>query len=86
MVNLKTVTGLAQSVASLSRAIGPALATSIFAFSIDRNILSGRLVWLILIIISSINFGTSYLLHDEGAVWRNETKNSTEEESVEDST
>ncbi|KAH7337118.1 major facilitator superfamily domain-containing protein [Rhizoctonia solani] len=46
--SLGTVNGLAQMVASASRAIGPATATSLFAFSVKNNALGGNLVWLVL--------------------------------------
>jgi hypothetical protein len=63
---------MAQSVASLMRAIGPAAATSLFAFSIQRNLLAGRLAWLILFLIALLNWAASFLLTDEGALWRKE--------------
>ncbi|CAE6365194.1 unnamed protein product [Rhizoctonia solani] len=46
--SLGTVNGLAQMVASASRAIGPASATSLFAFSIKHNVLGGNLIWIVL--------------------------------------
>ncbi|CAE6426810.1 unnamed protein product [Rhizoctonia solani] len=46
--SLGTVNGLAQMVASASRAVGPASATSLFAFSVKNNIMGGNLIWLVL--------------------------------------
>ena len=63
------IAGLAQSVASLTRAVGPAMASSLFAFSIEHDILGGKLVWLVLFMLSLLNFGTSFLLRD-GVAWR----------------
>ncbi|CAE6460588.1 putative membrane protein YCR023C [Rhizoctonia solani AG-1 IB] len=45
---LGTVNGLAQMVASASRAVGPAIATSLFALSVKNGVLGGNLVWLVL--------------------------------------
>lgn len=50
--SLGTVNGLAQMVASASRAVGPAFATSLFALSIERNILGGNLIWLVLTLVA----------------------------------
>ncbi|CAE6364898.1 unnamed protein product [Rhizoctonia solani] len=46
--SLGAVNGLAQMVASASRALGPAGATSLFAISVQRNLLGGSLVWFVL--------------------------------------
>ena len=67
--SLGAVNGLAQSIASGFRAIGPIAATSIFAVSIEHNILHGWLVWFVLAILA-IGTSTSALrLHDRVA-WR----------------
>lgn len=50
--SLGTVNGLAQMVASASRAIGPAMVTSLFAFSVNNNALGGNLVWLVLALVA----------------------------------
>ncbi|KAG8730174.1 hypothetical protein FRC12_020432 [Ceratobasidium sp. 428] len=49
---LGTVNGLAQMVASASRAVGPAVATSLFAYSIKNNVLGGNLVWVVLVLLA----------------------------------
>ncbi|KAH7335700.1 major facilitator superfamily domain-containing protein [Rhizoctonia solani] len=46
--SLGAVNGLAQMVASASRALGPAAATSLFAISVQKNLLGGNLVWFVL--------------------------------------
>ncbi|CAE6444371.1 unnamed protein product [Rhizoctonia solani] len=46
--SLGTVNGLAQMVASASRALGPAAATSLFAISVQKNLLGGSLIWFVL--------------------------------------
>ncbi|KAF8501883.1 member of major facilitator superfamily multidrug-resistance, DHA1 sub-family [Hysterangium stoloniferum] len=45
---LGATTGLVQSTTSIIRAIGPAGATSLFAFSIEHNILGGNFIYLVL--------------------------------------
>ncbi|KAJ7728465.1 major facilitator superfamily domain-containing protein [Mycena metata] len=47
-----TVNGLAQTVVSAAKAFGPALATSLFSLSVEKNLLNGYAVYAILIGIS----------------------------------
>lgn len=49
---LGAVNGVAQFVASVTRAIGPAASTSLFATSLERNWLGGYAVYLILVVFS----------------------------------
>lgn len=42
---LGTVNGLAQMVSSGMRAIGPAIATTLFALTMTKNLLGGQLIW-----------------------------------------
>ncbi|KAJ8595484.1 MFS general substrate transporter [Rhizopogon salebrosus TDB-379] len=51
---LGAINGLGQTTASVARAIGPALATSLFAFSKEHNLLYGNAVFLILIILGGL--------------------------------
>ena len=44
---LGAMNGLAQTVASIQRAIGPAAAGSLFAFSVTNNILGGNFVYFV---------------------------------------
>ncbi|KAF8668081.1 mfs general substrate transporter [Rhizoctonia solani] len=46
--SLGVVNGLAQMVASASRALGPAAATTLFAISVQKDLLGGSLVWFVL--------------------------------------
>jgi hypothetical protein len=46
--SLGALNGLAQSVASVQRAVGPAAAGSLFAFSVTNNILGGNFVYIVL--------------------------------------
>jgi hypothetical protein len=49
---LGAVNGLSQTTASTVRAIGPALATSMFAYSVEHNLLGGYAVYLVMIAIT----------------------------------
>ncbi|KAG1772457.1 major facilitator superfamily domain-containing protein [Suillus occidentalis] len=51
---LGVVNGLSQSSGSVARALGPALTTSLFAFSKQHNILNGNAVYVVLIILSGV--------------------------------
>ncbi|KAG1858802.1 major facilitator superfamily domain-containing protein [Suillus subalutaceus] len=48
---LGAIHGLGQTSASMARAVGPALATSLFAVSKERNLLAGNAVYVVLIIL-----------------------------------
>ena len=61
---LGTTNGLAQSLASLSRAIAPASASVIFAVSVDKGVAGGYLIWIVLVALSLAAIGTSWLLDD----------------------
>nr|GAT52472.1 major facilitator superfamily multidrug-resistance DHA1 sub-family [Mycena chlorophos] len=47
-----TVNGLAQTTVSLSRALGPALVTSLFSFSLQMELLGGYFVYLVFLLLS----------------------------------
>jgi hypothetical protein len=47
--SLGAINGLAQTVASIQRAIGPALADWLFAFSLMNNILGGKFIYIVLL-------------------------------------
>ena len=49
---LGAINGLGQTTASIARAVGPALATSLFAFSKEHNVLDGNAIYVILIILA----------------------------------
>ncbi|KAF8521891.1 MFS general substrate transporter [Hysterangium stoloniferum] len=59
---LGATTGLAQTATSIMRAIGPGGATSLFAWSIERNILGGNFVYLVLCGLSVGSFTASTFL------------------------
>ncbi|KAJ7486878.1 major facilitator superfamily domain-containing protein [Mycena latifolia] len=49
-----TVNGLAQTAVSSAKAIGPALATSLFSLSVEQNLLGGYAVYAVLLSVSSL--------------------------------
>ncbi|KAG1881974.1 major facilitator superfamily domain-containing protein [Suillus tomentosus] len=51
---LGVVNGLSQTFGAIARAIGPALTTSLFAFSKKHNILNGNAAYVVLIILSGV--------------------------------
>ena len=57
--------GVAQSVTSLARAFGPAVASSLFAISIERNLAGGNMVYLVLSGFTCLTIWTSHSLPDE---------------------
>ncbi|KAJ8586694.1 MFS general substrate transporter [Rhizopogon salebrosus TDB-379] len=62
---LGAVNGLAQTTASMARAVGPALTTSLFAVSKEHNILNGNAVYLVLIILAGVLMWLGSQLPDE---------------------
>lgn len=47
--SLGSTNGLAQTVSSIQHTVGPALADSLFAFSIQSNVLGGNFVYVVLL-------------------------------------
>lgn len=62
---LGAINGLGQTSASVARAIGPALATSLFAFSKEHNLLNGDAVFFILIVLTGVLGWLASQLPDE---------------------
>ncbi|KAF8218231.1 major facilitator superfamily domain-containing protein [Mycena galopus ATCC 62051] len=60
--SLGATNGIAQTCISIMRAIGPVASTSLFSFSLQRNLLGGWLVYVVMIFISALALlGTTYL-------------------------
>ncbi|KAG1884875.1 major facilitator superfamily domain-containing protein [Suillus subluteus] len=51
---LGAINGFGQTSASMARAVGPALATSLFAVSKERNLLAGNAVYIVLIMLAGV--------------------------------
>jgi len=58
--SLGSVNGLAQMVTTSMRAVGPGLASSIFALSLQKGYLGGQLIWVYLFGIGLAAAGTSF--------------------------
>lgn len=71
--SLGTTNGLGQQLASIVRAIGPALFTSLFAVSLERNWLGGYIVYLILGVASVLALHVCNLLPPD--LWPDEDEN-----------
>ncbi|PFH51081.1 hypothetical protein AMATHDRAFT_191973 [Amanita thiersii Skay4041] len=59
--------GLSQTTVSIFRAIGPALATSMFSFSVEKNLLGGNAVYIVLFVSSCLAMPLAMLLPEQ--VW-----------------
>ncbi|KAI9443947.1 MFS general substrate transporter [Lactarius indigo] len=55
--SLGATNGVAQTVVSVQRMIGPAAAASLFAYSLENNILGGNLVYVVLLALVWVGFG-----------------------------
>ena len=65
--SLGATNGLAQTTASVVRAIGPAMATSLFSFSVEHQLLGGYAVYAILFVMACFGVLLALRLPDE--VW-----------------
>lgn len=65
--SLGATNGLSQTTVSIARAIGPALSTSLFSWSVEKNILGGYGVYVILIFVSFFSLALASRLPAE--VW-----------------
>ncbi|KAH8985105.1 MFS general substrate transporter [Lactarius akahatsu] len=63
--SLGATNGIAQTVVSVQRTVGPAAATSLFAFSLDHNILGGNFAYVVLLAIVCVGVGIAVQLPDE---------------------
>ena len=63
--SLGAVNGLAQTATSVMRMLGPASTTSFFAFCVEKNLLGGNLIYLVLILLTIVGFAAAQLLPDE---------------------
>ncbi|KAF8886145.1 major facilitator superfamily domain-containing protein [Infundibulicybe gibba] len=63
--SLGATNGLAQTSVSLARALGPAMSTSLFALSVEKNLLGGYAVYAILLAISCVAIRLAVRLPEE---------------------
>ncbi len=60
--SLGATNGLAQTMVSIQRAVGPAAAASLFAFSLSYNILGGNFVYAVLLALVCVGLGVAMQL------------------------
>ncbi|KAF8886137.1 major facilitator superfamily domain-containing protein [Infundibulicybe gibba] len=63
--SLGATNGLAQTSVSLAQAVGPAISTSLFALSVEKNLLGGYAVYVILLVISCLAIPLAVRLPEE---------------------
>ncbi|OCF34815.1 hypothetical protein I317_04014 [Kwoniella heveanensis CBS 569] len=63
--SLGAINGLSQAVSSLMRAIGPGSASALFALSVNRQLIHGHLIWVVLVGLSVISMGTAMILKSD---------------------
>lgn len=60
--SLGVTNGIAQTVVSIQRTIGPAAAASLFAFSLDNNILGGNFAYVVFLVAVWVGLGLAVQL------------------------
>ncbi|KAI6157450.1 MFS general substrate transporter [Pisolithus tinctorius] len=72
--SLGALNGLAQTTASIVRAIGPASATSMFAYSLQHELLGGYAVYVAMIAITIVTMKLASALPEEVGEWEQKTR------------
>ena len=70
--SLGAINGMGQTVVSTLRALGPATSTSLFAFSLEYNLLGGYAVYVILFAVSGLSLLLAVRLPKEP--WRRDSR------------
>ena len=60
--SLGATNGVAQTMVSIQRTVGPAVAASLFAFSLDNNIWGGNFVYVVLLAVVWVGLGVALQL------------------------
>jgi len=63
--SLGAVNGLAQTTVSIARAFGPALSTSLFAISVEHNLMGGYAVYLVFILLTGFALSIALCLPEK---------------------
>lgn len=79
---LGTLNSLAQMSSSITRAIGPYVANTLFALSVTKNLLGGQLVWLVLGVVGMVGPLTCLLIKDLDKQQTQEEEQAEEEEET----
>lgn len=80
---LGTLNGMAQMLSSLVRSAGLAIGPALFAVSKQKNLLGGQAVWVFMVASSLGLSGTSWLVSDAKADWREDIVKVTERDEDE---
>lgn len=59
---LGATNGVAQTMASFMRTVGPVCATSLYAVSREHQLLGGNLVYVVLLLVTAVTLSASFLL------------------------
>ena len=57
--SLGATNGIAQTMAAIQRTVGPASAASLFAFSLENNILGGNLAYVVMLAVVLVGLGVA---------------------------
>jgi len=68
--SLGAINGIAQTMVSIQRTIGPAAAASLFAFSLEKNILGGNFAYVVMLGIVGVGIGAAMQLPKN--TWRHD--------------
>ena len=60
--SLGATNGVAQTMVSVQRTVGPAAAASLFAFSVENNVLGGNFVYVVLLVVVCAGLGVAVQL------------------------
>ena len=60
--SLGATNGVAQTMVSIQRTVGPAAAASLFAFSLENNVLGGNFVYVVLLVVVCAGLGVAVQL------------------------
>jgi hypothetical protein len=60
--SLGATNGVAQTIVSIQRTVGPAAAASLFAFSLDNNVLGGNFAYVVLLVVVCAGLGIALQL------------------------
>ena len=60
--SLGATNGVAQTMVSVQRTVGPAAAASLFAFSLENNVLGGNFVYVVLLVVVCAGLGVAVQL------------------------
>jgi hypothetical protein len=63
--SLGTINGIAQTMVSIQRTVGPAAAASLFAFSLEKKILRGNFTYVVMLAVVCVGLGVAMQLPEK---------------------